>query len=186
MGTKQIKMEFQVVANNQTSANVTITMGGTQVFSGALAQTTATMPSKVLDDQTPYALVEFDLEVENIPTVAPFPESDQYCEYTTPMDVTIAVTGGDITLQATEANYNCEGIPPIVPTPTSPPFVQVLPGDAATFTELRFYSQPVWTPTPTTTGRLDIADNVDTGPGSLLLLDNESVAYQVSMTLYSA
>ena len=184
MGTKQVKMEFQVVANDQASANVTITMGGTQVFSGALAQTASVMPAQVHDDQTPYALVEFDLEVENMPTVAPFPPSDQYCMYTTPMDVTITVTGGDITLQATEANYNCEGVPPIVPTPTNPPFVQVIPGDADTFNELRFYSQPVWT--PPATGRLDINDNVDTGPGSLLLLDNESVAYQVSMTLYSA
>ena len=39
MGTKQVKMEFQVAANDGELAQVTVTAGGTQVFSGSLAQT---------------------------------------------------------------------------------------------------------------------------------------------------
>jgi hypothetical protein len=180
MGIKQVQMEFQVAANDGVSAQVTITAGGTQVFSGPLAQTTNPLPGQVYDDATPFSLVEFDLEVENIPN--PPYSANAYPTWFTPVDVTIAVSGGNICLQATEANYT--GLLVEVNPPTTPATVQLEPGNADQFVVLRYATQPVWT--PPATGRLDINDNVDTGPGSLLLTDNESVAYQLSMTLYSA
>lgn len=175
MSTKQIKMEFQVVADDGISANVTVTAGGTQVFSGPLAHTVAVMPGQVYNDQTPYSLVEFDFDVANLP----HPLTGTAYVLT---DMTISVTGGSICLQETEANYAVSFVE--VTPPTSPPTWQQVPGDATTFPTLNYGTQPVWT--PPAVGRLDIADNTGTGPGSLLLLENESVAYQVEMSYYSA
>jgi hypothetical protein len=181
MGTKQVKMEFQVAANDGELAQVTITAGGTQVFSGSLAQTVNSIVSGDVHYYTePFSLIEFELNVDDMPD--PPGTSNSYGQWVTSTDITIAVTGGSICLQATEANYTIS-YQEITP-PTDPITYQVVAGDAATFQTLRYATQPVWT--PSCVGRLDIADNVDTGPGSLLLLDNESVSYQVAMTMYSA
>jgi hypothetical protein len=181
MGTKQVQMEFQVVANDGVSANVTVTMGGIQKFSGALSHTAEVMPQQVLDDQQPYSLVEFDLDVNNLPD--PPGEPGQYGQYTTPIDVTITVTGGSINMQATETNYNAWR----EFNPNYPPgdrFI-IVPGSAGTSESLRIGSQPTWNGTALT-DRYNFEDNVDTGSGSLLVLENEIAAYQLSMTLYSA
>jgi hypothetical protein len=180
MGTKQVKMEFQVAADDGVSAQVTITAGGTQVFSGAVGQTANPLPDQIFVDSTPFSLVEFDLDVADMPT--PWGDPGQYGQWTTPVDITISVSGGSVCLQETAANYSTY-LTEITP-PTAPPTYHTVPGNATIFSTLRYATQPVWT--PTCTDRLNIADNVDTGPGSLLLLDSESVAYQVSMTLYSA
>ena len=169
MGTKQVKMKFQVVADDGISANVTVTVGGIQKFSGALAKTVEVMPGQVLYDQTPFNEIEFDLDVADLPT----PTASSRTVLT---DVSISVTGGSITLQETKANYT------VTSTPSEPP--TKIPGNATEFYTLHFGTQPVWT--PPATGRLLIADNSNTGPGSLLLLDGESVAYQVAMTWFSA
>jgi hypothetical protein len=180
MGTKQVKMEFQVAANDGALAQVTITAGGTQVFSGSLAQTENPLPGQVYNDSTPFSLVEFELDVDNMPV--PAGNSNSHGQWVTSTDITIAVSGGSICLQDTLANYTAQWVE--VTPPTTPPTYQIVAGDASTFNTLCFATQPVWT--PAAVGRLNIADNVDTGPGSLLLLDGESVAYQVAMTLYSA
>jgi len=182
MGTKQVQMEFQVAADDGVSAQVTITAGGTQVFSGALGQTTNPLPGQVYFDSTPFSLVEFDLNVADMPS--PWGTPGPYGQWTTPVDITILVSGGSICLQETAANYSTY-LAEITPA-TTPPTYHTAPGNATIFSTLRYDTQPVWTPTGTDAGRLNIADNVATGPGSLLLLDNESVAYQVAMTLYSA
>ena len=181
MGTKKVQMKFQVVADDGVSANVTIAVNSTQVFSGALAHTADVMPGQVTDDQTPFSLVEFDLDVTDMPVPPGVPNSQQGW-WATPENVTISVTGGSITLQATEANYSAS-LGEVAP-PTTPPTFQLVPGSADSFVPLWFANQPVWT--PTCVGRLNYEDNTDTGPGSLLLLDGESVSYQVAMTLYSA
>jgi hypothetical protein len=180
MGTKQVKMEFQVAANDGALAQVTVTAGGTQVFSGSLAQTENPLAGQVLNDSTPFSLVEFELNVADMPV--PPGNSNSYGQWVTSTDITIAVSGGSICLQETRANYTAQMVE--VTPATTPTTYQVVSGNAATFATLKYATQPVWT--PACVGRLDIADNVDTGPGSLLLLDNESVAYQVAMTLYSA
>ena len=184
MGTKQIQMEFQVVADDQVSANVTVVVNGTQVFSGALAKTADVMPGQVFDDQTPFSLVEFDLDVADMPDpLTSSDPSDQYGQWTTPVDVTISVTGGDVTLQATEANYTGIWITNPNPTPGQPYIVQK--GSADQFYELRISSQPKWNGVELL-DRYNFADNTNTGTGSLLVLENETVAYQMGATLYSA
>jgi hypothetical protein len=180
MGTKQVQMEFQVAANDGELAQVTITAGGTQVFSGSLAQTANPLPGQVYNDSTPFRMVEFELDVANMPV--PTPASNDHGQWVTSTDITISVSGGSVCLQETLANYTATTVE--ITPPTTPPTYQVVAGNAATFATLRYATQPVWT--PTCVGRLDIADNINTGPGSLLLLDNESVSYQVAMTLYSA
>lgn len=180
MGTKQVQMEFQVAANDGALAQVTITAGGTQVFSGSLAQTENPLPGQVFNDSTPFSLVEFELNVADM-SDPPGPP-DSHAQWTTSTDITIAVTGGSVCLQETLANYTAQVVE--ITPPTDPATHQIVSGNAATFITLRYATQPVWT--PAAVGRLDIADNTNTGPGSLLLLDNESVSYQVSMTLYSA
>ena len=180
MGTKQVKMEFQVAANDGELAQVTITAGGTQVFFGSLAQTQNPLAGQVYNDATPFSLVEFGLEVDNMPV--PPGNCDNHGQWVTSTDMTISVSGGSVCVQEISANYTARIVE--VTPPTVPPTYQVVSGNAATFATLWYATQPVWT--PTAVGRLDIADNTNTGPGSLLLLDNESVAYQVGMTLYSA
>ena len=183
MGTKQVQMEFQVAANDGALAQVTITAGGTQVFSGSLAQTENPLPGQVLNDSTPVSLVEFELDVTDmsIPPVNP-PNSGN--EWTTPVDVIISVSGGIVCLQETLTNYTAKMVE--VTPPTNPATYITEPGNASTFTTLRFTNQPVWTPTNTDPARLIFDDNINTGPGSLTIFDNQSVAYQLSMTLYSA
>jgi hypothetical protein len=179
MGTKQVRMQFQVAADDGVSAQVTVTAGGTQVFSGALAQTmNPIVPEDVHYYTEPFSLVEFYLDVAD-QTVPP-DAANQYGQYTTPTDIVIAVSGGDICLQTTQANYSA------IYAEVSPGTYKMGPGNVNNFAQLRFATQPVWTPTNTDPGRLIIDDNVDTGPGSLTIVDNQSVAYQVSMTLYSA
>ena len=181
MGTKQVKMEFQVAATDGELAQVTITAGGTQVFSGSLAQTVDSIVSGDVHYYTePFSLVEFELNVDDMPVPPGTP--DTYNQWVTSTDITIAVSGGSVCLQETQANYTAMAVE--VTPATTPPTYQVVAGNAATFATLRYATQPVWT--PTCVGRLDIADNVNTGPGTLLLLDGESVAYQVATTLYSA
>jgi hypothetical protein len=180
MGTKQVQMEFQVAANDGALVQVTVTAGGTQVFSGSLAQTENPLPTQIYNNATPFSLVQFELDVANMPV--PPGNSNHYGQWVTPIDITISVSGGRVGLQETLANYTAKWVE--VTPPTTPPTYQIQAGDVATFAALRYATQPVWI--PTAIGRLDIADNVDTGPGSLLVLDNESVAYQASMTLYSA
>jgi len=182
MGTKQVKMEFQVAADDGALAQVTVTAGGTQVFSGSLAQTENPLPGQVFNDSAPFSLVEFELNVDDMPV--PPGNGDSHGQWTTSTDITIAVSGGSVCLQETLANYTAQWVE--ITPPTDPATYRIETGSADTFYTLRFATQPVWTPIALPDGRLYIADNINTGPGSLLLLDNESVAYQVAMTFYSA
>ena len=180
MGTKQVKMEFQVSANDGELAQVTVTAGGTQVFSGSLAQTSNPLPEIVDSNATPFSLVQFELDVADMPV--PPGNSDSYGQWVTSTDITISVTGGNVCLQETLANYTAHWVE--ITPPTTPPTYQVVPGNASTFATIRFANQPVWT--NPASGDLNFEDNIDTGPGSMTILNNQSVAYQASMTLYSA
>ena len=180
MGTKQVRMEFQVAANDGALAQVTVTAGGTQVFSGSLAQTQNPLPDTVTNDAAPFSLVQFELDVANMP-VPPGP-SNSYGQWVTSTDIAISVTGGIVCLQETLANYTATVVE--ITPPTTPPTYQAVAGNATTFAEIRLANQPVWT--PSTPASLNFANNINTGPGSLTIYNNQSVAYQASMTLYSA
>ena len=180
MGTKQVQMEFQVAADDGALAQVTVTAGGTQVFSGSLAQTENPLPGIVTNDAAPFSLIQFELDVANMPV--PLSNTNSYGQWVTSTDITISVTGGTVCLQETLANYTATIVE--VTPPTTPPTYQVVAGNASTFAEIRFANQPVWT--PSTPASLIFEDNINTGPGSLTIYNNQSVAYQASMTLYSA
>ena len=195
MGTKQIKMEFQVTADDGISAQVAVTINGVQKFSGPLAHTVDVMPGQVSPDTMPYSLVEFDLDVPGLPDplVVPYPAPMMfyYNYWTTPMDVIIAVTGGSITLQETETNYTVTAVYDPPPTGTEQPTGIAIPqpGTADAFYTMWYTNQPVWTPEPANPlNRFNYQYNVDnnTGPGSLLVLENESVAFQMAVPLYSS
>jgi hypothetical protein len=183
MGTKQVQMEFQVVADDGVSANVTVTVNGVQKFSGALAQTVTELPGQVYYDQTPFSLVQFDLDIDN--QASPFPGPSVNGQWITLEDITITVTGGDVVLQETEANYTA--VPQVItPPPTTPPTTTIVtPGNADNFESLSIGSQPLWNGVALT-DRYNFDANTGTGSGSLILYNNETVAYQVGMTLYSA
>lgn len=182
MGTKQVQMEFQVAADDGVSAQVTITAGGIQVFSGALAQTVNPLPGQVYSSSEPFSLVEFDFDVANM-SVPPGP-SDGYGQWVTSTNMTIAVSGGNVCLQETSANYTTKVVE--VTPATTPPTYQTLPGNVSEFSQLRFLDQPVWTPINTDPGRLIFEDNINTGPGTLTIFNGQSVAYPLGITLYSA
>lgn len=202
MGIKQVRMKFQVAANDGISAQVSVTVGGIQRFSGALLQTVDVMPRQVFSDQIPYSLVQFGLEVPDInqnsagawrkwmtipdPTKLNFDQllnvneetpPDAYGEWTTPVDIAISVSGGAVTLQATDADHSWAR--PITPTL----FRNGGPGDFSSY--LRPCSQPLWNKIPLK-DRYDLESFVDSGPGVLLVLDNELLEFQLAMTLYCA
>ena len=179
MGTKQVKMEFQVVANDGVSANVTVTFGGTQVFSGPLNQTTDVMPGIVVDDLQPYSLVEFDLDV----TDQPLPPGNQnvHGQYTYPIDISVQVTGGSITMQATEANYNAVMADLTPPVGNITSWLQA--GTSTKFAELWPNAQPLVNGEALTT-RYNYPNSPQSGPGAILLLDTETVTYPLAMTYY--
>jgi hypothetical protein len=157
-------------------------VGYSQVFSGSLAQTQNPLSGQVYNDSTPFSLVEFELDVTDMPV--PPGNSNNYGQWVTSTDITISVAGGTVALQETLANYTAQLVE--VTSATTPTTYQVVPGNASTFVGLRYATQPVWTPTNTDPARLIFDDNINTGPGSLTIFDNQSVAYQLSMTLYSA
>ena len=179
MSIKTVQMKFQVAADDRVSAQVAVTVGGTQVFSGPLADTTDALISGDIHWYTePYSLVEFDLDVPDLPN--PPGSQTQPGQWTIPYDVVISATGGSVALQITDANYTITW-QEVVPA-TDPATWTQIPGAVDIFSNCNFQTQPVWT--PPAVNRMDIADNVGT-PGVLILLDNESVAYQVAMPYYS-
>jgi hypothetical protein len=180
MGTKQVQMEFQVAADDGALTQVTVTAGGTQVFSGSLAQTENPLPGQIYNNATPFSLIQFELDVADMPV--PLGNSNSYGQWVTSTDITISVTGGTVCLQETLANYTATIVE--VTPPTTPPRYQVVAGNASTFSTIRFANQPVWN--PSTPVSLIFDDNINTGPGSLTIYNNQSVAYQAAMTLYSA
>ena len=181
MGTKQVRMQFQVAANDGALAQVTVTAGGTQVFSGSLAQTENPLAGIITNDAAPFSLIQFELDVAN-GNVWGQGINNGYGQWVTLTDITISVSGGTVCLQETLANYS--GTMVEVTPPTTPPTYQYQVGNASTFSTIRFANQPVWT--PSTPASLNFANNINTGPGSLTIYNNQSVAYQASMTLYSA
>ena len=153
---------------------MTVTVGGTQKFSGPVNNTTNFISAQPPDPNT-LSLIQFDLDVENMPD--PLPNHDQWGEWVTNIPMIISVTGGDIQVQAIRANFNAL----LIDGNVQPKFT---PGTVDNWFQLRYATQPVWT--PPATDRLTIADNVNSGPGSLLLLENEVVNFQIAMTYYSA
>lgn len=200
MGIKQVRMKFQVAANDGVSAQVSVTVGGIQRFSGALLQTVDVMPGQVFTDQKPYSLVQFGLDVPEMnhnssgswrrwdtipdPTTLDFDQllteetyPDDYGFWTTPIDVAISVSGGSVTLQATDADHSWI-------RPTTPALFQN--GSPRYFSDfLRPCSQPQWNKIPLK-DRYDPEAFVESGPGVLLVLDNELLEFQLAMTLYCA
>lgn len=100
MPTKQIKLRFQVSSDTDTTANVVVTSNGSQVFSGALAQTTTyIVPEDIHFYNEPYREITFDVDIPTISNTVPL--DDQLTNIST----VITCSGGNIALQSALANW---------------------------------------------------------------------------------
>lgn len=158
MPTKQIKMRFQVSSDNDTTANVVITTNGSQVFSGALAQTTtAIVPEDVQDNTEPYREVTFDVDVPEISNALPMNEQ------VTNISTVITCSGGNIALQSALSNWNMTIIQGAANT------WQLKPGTADSYVLLDIPLAPLFDGVEDLS-LYNIADNYQiTGPGAVII-----------------
>ena len=158
MPTKQIKLQFQVASDNDTTTNVVVTNNGTQVFSGPLTQTTAEIvPMDVRNDSTPYQEVTFNVDLPAYSNATPF--NEQFTNITT----TIACSGGNVALQAALSNWS--------PTFTevSANVWQLVPGTADTYVLMDIPEEPLFDGAENLS-LYNIADNYHvTGPGAIVI-----------------
>lgn len=175
MPTKQIKLRFQVSSDDDTTANVVITTNGSQVFSGALAQTTtAIVPQDVLNYTEPYQEVTFDVDITAFSNASPINEQ------LTNISTVIACSGGNIALQTALANW-------------SPSFVEVsantwqpVRGTADNYLPLDIPENPLFDGT-INLDLYNVADNYHiTGPGAVVITQPTVVTVVHEVPPYSS
>jgi hypothetical protein len=171
MGTKQIKVGFLIVANDQVSANVTIAFNGVQKWSGSLANTNDSIPGYEIPD-VPYSYATFDLDIQDTPV--PLING-----MTTAKDVTFTVTGGDAIFKTMSANYGIyqQEITP----PTDPVTYQLMPGTSTEFNVILPTAQPTWNDV-IIPGRFDWADDPW---GPFLFQPDELLEFPVQIQWYN-
>lgn len=158
MPTKQIKLRFQVSSDNDTTANVVVTTNGTQVFSGALAQTTAAIvPFDVHYYSDPYQEVTFNVDVPAFSNATPLTE--QF----TNIAAEITCSGGNIALQAALSNWT--------PTFTETANVfQFVPGTADNYVLMDIPEAPLFDGV-VNLNLYNISENYSiTGPGAVVIV----------------
>jgi len=169
MGTKQVRADFLVVADDGVSASATITVGGVQKWTGDLANTNDTMPDGSTPDNLPYSTAEFDLEIDNFTSGA---------DPTTNLDFTFSVTRGTIIIKSIQSNYTIsyETVTP----PTDPVTYRAVAGNVTQFVKVELNAQPTWNDQPYL-NRYNFAD----GPGPLPLYVNELLACSYDVNKYN-
>ena len=170
MGTKQVKVSFLVVADDQVSAGANITVGGVQKWTGDLANTNDTIPDENTPDHLPFSVAEFDLEVTDLTRTSGL---------TTTEDFTFTATRGTLIIKKIETNYVQTSVQS--DPPTDPPTWIATPGNATTFNEASLNAQPTWNGEPYLDRYV-----FDDGQGPLPLYVNELLECSVAVQNYSA
>ena len=170
MGTKQVRFNFQIVADDGVSANVSINVGGVQKFAGALAHTNSTIPIDVWPETSP-SVAQFDLAVDNLVT----PGSSTISE-----NITLTVTGGTAIFKSIWANYSSY-VTQVSP-PTTPPTWNNNAGNSTEFVQVLPSEQPTWNGVPIT-GNMDFTDSPY---GPMTFEPGQVLAFPVAMPKYSA
>lgn len=175
MPTKQIKLRFQVSSDDDTTANVVVTANGTQVFSGALAQTTeAIVPFDVHYYSEPYQEVTFDVDVPSFSNAIPV--NSQLTNITS----TITCSGGNVALQAALANWS-----PLF-TENSANSWQFTPGTADNYVLMDIPEAPLFNGN-INLNLYNIADNYGiTGPGAVVIVQPTVATVVHSVPPYSS
>ena len=171
MGTKQIKVGFLIIANDQVSANVTIAFNGVQKWSGPLLNTNDSIPDYNTPD-APYSYATFDLDIQDTPV----PLTN---EMTTAKDVTFTVTGGDAIFKTMSSNYGIYS-QEITP-PTDPVTYQMMPGTSTEFSQILPTAQPTWNGVPL----VSRFDWVDDPWGPMLVGPDELLEFPVEIPWYN-
>ena len=169
MGTKQVRVDFLVVADDQVSASATITVGGVQKWTGDLANTNDSIPDASTPDNLPYSTAEFDLEVDNFTT---------WADPTTNEDFTFSVTRGTVIIKHIQSNYTITSEP--VTPPTDPATFYAVAGNVTEFIEAELNAQPTWNDQPYL-NRYNFAS----GPGPLPVYVNELLACSYNINKYN-
>jgi len=171
MGTKQVKVGFLIVADDQVSANVTIAFNGVQKWSGPLANTNDSIPDYDTPD-VPYSYATFDLDIQDTPVPL-------ISGMTTAKDVTFTVTGGDAIFKTMSSNYGISR-QEITP-PTDPVTYQLMPGTSTEFNQILPTAQPTWNDVPL----LDRFNFADDPWGPMLVEPDELLEFPVQIQWYN-
>jgi len=174
MGTKQIKVGFLIVANDQVSSNVTIAFNGVQKWSGPLANTNDSIPGYDTPD-VPYSYATFDLDIQDTPV----PWLSPINEMSTAKDVTFTVTGGDAIFKTMSSNYGIVSLETI--PPTDPVTYQIIPGSSTIFSQILPTAQPTWNDVPLLS-RFNFADDPW---GPFLVKPDELLEFPVQIQWYN-
>ena len=168
MATKKMNILFQVKNTSEIPNTVEITLDGTTVYTGTLPETG---PIITGGDSPTVTNITFDIDVP----VATINSQISNMAFTT------TVTGESIQIEDISTNYNLSKTN--TGTQEAPVWVQVAGTDTA-FTTTNIVSQPLWN------GVADFARyNIEynngptqiTGPGEVLLNNNETVAFDVAV-----
>lgn len=162
MGTKQVQMSFSVFTNPGETSNAIIFVDDVQKYNGPLS-----------DGSNGSDVVTFDLDVvdQPIPTyIKPVTPG----QWVTPVAISVTIENGTATLLYTKANYTSYLI--------DNESIYVV-GSSTDYQTLCIASQPLWN------GVADLSryDFANTNPefGALLIQNNETVTFQLSMTQWA-
>jgi hypothetical protein len=165
MGTKQIKMTFQVENTSEESNSVQVRLNGVTKFEGTLPET-GTITNDI--GNSTFTSITFDQDVADWVNN----ETDKV-PVNIPLEIT--VTGASIALKNAESNYNVNFTN--TGTEEEPVWSQE-PGDVDTYQLCNIVEQPTWNGEPLL-GRYDIqyhnGTHQETGPGVVLVLSGETV-----------
>ena len=168
MGTKQVKMDFLIVADDQASATVTIKVDGVEKWSGNLANTNDTIPGPDTPD-APYSVVEFDLE---LPAA-----SSPWLKSITTENLTFTVARGSAILKHILTNYSVTAPDPATTPPT------LIGGNASIFVGTSYVvAQPTWNGVPLLDRyNIDVASQ----PGPMLFETGEILEFPCAIQNYN-
>jgi hypothetical protein len=172
MATKQMNISFQVQNTLESTNTVTITLGGTTVYTGTLPETG---PVIIGGDSNPVTNITFDIDVPVLTSVGNF--------YST-LAFSAAVTGATVQIEQIATNYNLSRNN--TGTAEAPQWVLVA-GNNTEFALTNIVSQPLWN------GQADLNrynieyNNGPTifGPGQVLIFNGETVAFNLAVANFN-
>jgi hypothetical protein len=167
MATKQMNISFQVQNTLESTNTVTITLGGTTVYTGTLPETGPVITG---GDSNTVTNITFDIDVPVLTSIGNF---------TSTMAFSAAVTGATVQIEDITTNYTVSF------TNTGTAETPVWTSAAGTNTEFALtdiVSQPLWNGAADL-NRYNIEYNK--GPGQVLIFDGETVSFDIPVANFN-
>jgi hypothetical protein len=173
MATKQMNISFQVQNTLESTNTVTITLGGTTVYTGTLPETGPVITG---GDSYTVTNINFDIDVPVLTSTG---------NLISTMAFSAAVTGATVQIEDITTNYNVS----FVNTGTAEtPVLEPVAGTDTAFALTNIVSQPQWNGAADL-NRYNIEYNngpiQDTGPGEVLIYSGETVAFNLAVANFN-